>query len=78
MSETTPKRWTRTHTIWLLIVLSLAPGIAAAAFREGWEQLPAGVRGAVILISATLIVAVVSLIVTGGPKRSPEDQSPDA
>jgi hypothetical protein len=78
MSETTPKRWTRIHTIWLLIVLSLAPGIAAAAFREGWEQLPAGVRGAAILISAMLVVAAVSLIVTGGPKRNPEDHSPDA
>jgi hypothetical protein len=77
MSETTPKRWTRVHTIWLLIVLSLAPGIAAAAFREGWEQLPAGVRGAAIIVSASLIVAVFSLIVTGGEKRKP-DQTPDA
>jgi hypothetical protein len=78
MSNPTLKRWTRTHTIWLLIVISLTPGIAAAIFREGWEQLPAGVRGAAILISASLIVAVFSLIITGGPKRSPEDQSPDA
>jgi hypothetical protein len=78
MSETTPKRWTRIHTIWLLIVLSLAPAIAAAAFREGWEQLPAGVRGAAILISAMLVVAVVSLIITGGPKRNSENHSPDA
>lgn len=78
MSNPTPKRWTRTYTIWLLIVLSVAPGIVAAAFREGWEQLPAGVRGAAILISASLIVAVFSLIITGGPKRNPEDQSPDA
>jgi len=78
MSNPTSKRWTRTRTIWLLVVLSLAPGIAAAAFREGWEQLPAGVRGAVILISSMLVVAVVSLIITGGPKRNPEDHSPDA
>jgi hypothetical protein len=42
MSETTSKRWTRNHTIWLLIVLSVTPGFVAAAFRKGWEQLPAG------------------------------------
>jgi hypothetical protein len=77
MSNSTPKRWTRTHTIWLLIVLSLTPGFTAAAFREGWEQLPAGVRGATILVSAILIVAAVSLIVTGGEKRK-SNQSPDA
>lgn len=77
MSETTPKRWTRNHTIWLLIVLSLMPGVTAAAFREWWDQLPAGVRGAAILVSAILIAAVFSLIVTGGEKPK-SDQSPDA
>jgi uncharacterized membrane protein len=74
MSDSTPKRWTRTHTIWLLIVLSLIPGITAAAFRSGWEQLPAGVRGAAILVSAILIVAAVSLILTGGRRRNPEKE----
>jgi hypothetical protein len=78
MSNPTPKRWTRTHTIWLLIVLSLTPGITAAAFREGWERLPAGVRGAAILVSAILIVAAVSLIMAGGHKRNAENHSPDA
>lgn len=77
MSNPTPKRWTRTYTIWLLIVLSLTPAIAAAIFREGWEQLPAGVRGAAILVSASLIVAVFSLIVTGSERRK-TDQTPDA
>jgi hypothetical protein len=77
MPDTKPKRWTRNHTIWLLIVLSVAPFLLAAAFREGWEQLPSGVRGATILVSAILIVAVVALILTGGGKRS-SDQAPDA
>jgi hypothetical protein len=78
MSDPTPKQWTRTHTIWLLFVLSLSPGLVAAAFRDGWEQLPAGVRGASIIVSAILIVAGVSLLLTGdGTKRSP-DQTPDA
>lgn len=69
MSDPTPKRWTRTHTIWLLIVLSLTPGLVAAAFRDGWEQIPAGVRGATIIVSAILVAAAVSLILTGGTRR---------
>ena len=72
MSDQTPKRWTRTHTIWLLIVLSLSPGLVAATFRDGWEQLPAGVRGATIIVSAILLAAAVSLILTGDAKRNRE------
>jgi hypothetical protein len=72
VSNPTPQRRSRTHTIWLLIVLSLIPGLIAAAFREGWEQLPPGVRAATILVSAILIVAVVSLILTGDAKRNRE------
>jgi hypothetical protein len=75
MSDPTPKRWTRTHTIWLLIVLSLTPGFTAVAFREGWHLLPAGVRGAAILVSAILIATVFSLIVTGGKDRKPDGTS---
>ena len=59
-------RWTRTHTIWTLIVLSLLPGAVVVLFREEWTAMPAGFRGAIYLISAILIVAVFVLIVTAG------------
>lgn len=62
-------RWTRTHTIWILIVISLMPGVVVALFRDQWLLLPAGVRGAVYLTSAILIVAACSLILT----RSEQD-----
>jgi hypothetical protein len=38
-------RWTQTHTIWLLMVLSLLPGLVVAFDRELWTGLPAGIRG---------------------------------
>jgi hypothetical protein len=63
-------RWTRTHTIWALIVVSLLPGFIIALFRAHWLELPAGVKGAVYLTSAILIVAACSLILTGGGKQS--------
>lgn len=59
-------RWTRTHTIWILIFLGLAPGVAAAAFREGWQQLPAGVRLSAYIVSGILLVAACSLMLTPG------------
>lgn len=65
-------RWTRTHTIWALILLSLVPGGVIALFRDQWLGMPAGVKGAVYLTSAILIVAACSLILTGGGKH-PED-----
>ena len=66
------RRWTRNHTIWALIVLSLIPGVVIALFRDQWLELPAGVKGAVYLTSAILIVAACSLILTGGDKHSKE------
>lgn len=63
------RRWSRTHTIWTLIVLSLIPGVVIALFREEWVLLPAGVRAAVYLTSAILIVAACSLILMSGDKR---------
>jgi hypothetical protein len=56
-------RWSRSHTIWLLIALSLAPGIAAALFREQWSALLPGVRWATYIMSAVLISALCVLIV---------------
>lgn len=55
-------RWTRTYTIWLLIALSLSPGVVAAAAREWWQQLPAGVRLSAYILSGIMIVAACSLM----------------
>jgi hypothetical protein len=70
VAEARPGRWTRTHTIWTLVVLSLLPAVVIALFRSHWLELPAGVKGAVYLISAMLIVTVVGLIMSGGNRRS--------
>jgi hypothetical protein len=70
-----PSRWTRTHTIWTLILLSLMPGVVVALFRDHWQELPAGVRAAVYLMSAILIVAACSLILTGGDRAARPSQS---
>jgi hypothetical protein len=68
-----PPRWTRTRTIWALIMLSLAPGAAAGAAREWWQQLPAGLRLSAYIVSAILLVAACSLILgQGDPKRDEE------
>jgi hypothetical protein len=69
-NEVRRARWTRTHTIWTLIVLSLLPAGVIAMYRGHWLELPAGVKGAVYLISAMLIVGVVGLIISGGDRRS--------
>jgi hypothetical protein len=68
-------RWTQTHTIWALIVLSLIPGVVVAAFRDQWQGLPAGVRAATYLASVILIVAACSLILTGVNKHAADSKS---
>lgn len=62
-------RWTRTHTIWTLIVFSLLPGVFIAMYRSHWLELPAGMKAAVYLSSALLIVAVVGLIMSPRDRR---------
>jgi hypothetical protein len=62
-------RWTRTHTIWLLMSLSLLPGALIALDRELWTQMPAGIRAAAYLVSAVLIAAACGLILWGGDKQ---------
>jgi uncharacterized membrane protein YhiD involved in acid resistance len=61
--------WTRTHTIWLLILLSLVPGAVIALDREMWTELSAGVRAATYLVSATLIAVACWLIIRPEEKR---------
>jgi hypothetical protein len=62
-------RWSWGHTIWLLMLLSLLPGVVIALDREVWLELPAGVRAAVYLTSALLIVAACGLIMHGSGKQ---------
>ena len=63
------RRWTQTHTIWLLMAISLVPGAVIALGRELWTELPAGVRAATYLVSAVLIAAACGLILRGGNKQ---------
>ncbi|HEY8258145.1 MAG TPA: hypothetical protein VIG08_10885 [Gemmatimonadales bacterium] len=67
--EQRPSRWTRTHTIWTLISLSLLPGVLVALFQGHWLELPPGVRATAILLSAVLVIAACSLIFAGDDKR---------
>ena len=57
-----PTGWRRSHTITLLIALSLSPGLAAAIDRDWWHALPPGVRMSAYVLSGVLIVAACSLI----------------
>ena len=54
--------WRRSHTITLLAVLSLTPGLIAAVDRAWWHDLPPGVRMSAYIVSAILIAAACSLI----------------
>ena len=73
MAGPQPPRRTRTRTIWTLIVLSLAPGVAAAAARDWWQQLPAGVRLSAYIVSGILLVAACSLILGQGDTKPDEE-----
>jgi hypothetical protein len=59
--------WKRSHLVWFLIALSMAPGLAAAAFREEWAGLPAGVRLSAYIVSGILIAVVCTLIPRADP-----------
>jgi hypothetical protein len=59
--------WKRSHLIWLLIALSLVPGVAATAFRPEWSGLPAGVRMTAYIVSGILIVAACAVILREDP-----------
>jgi len=69
--------WSRAHTTWLLLTLSLLPGVVIALDREAWTTLPAGVRGAVYLLSAALIVAACAMIYWSGDPTAHPEQSED-
>ncbi len=56
-------RWTRGHTVWTLIIVSLVPGVVIAAFRNHWEDLPNVVQMGTYAICAILIMIAVGLII---------------
>jgi DMSO reductase anchor subunit len=64
-AEATPRvpRWTRGHTVWTLIIVSLIPGVVIAAFRNHWEDLPDLVQLATYATCAILIMIAVGLII---------------
>jgi hypothetical protein len=49
------------------------PGVAAAATREWWHQLPAGVRLSAYIVSGILLVAACSLILGQGDTKPDEE-----
>jgi hypothetical protein len=59
--------WKRSHLVWFFIALSMVPGVAAAAFREEWSGLPAGVRLSAYIVSGTLISVACTLILRADP-----------
>ncbi|HKT59140.1 MAG TPA: hypothetical protein VJQ46_03770 [Gemmatimonadales bacterium] len=67
--------WKRSHIVWFLIALSLVPGGVAAAFREEWSTLPAGVRMTAYIVSGILIVVACTLMLREdpGPPAVPGD-----
>jgi hypothetical protein len=56
------RRWSRAATIWLLIGISLLPGVVAAADREWWSGLPSAARLTAYAVSGVLIVLLCLLI----------------
>jgi hypothetical protein len=58
------RRWGRSHLIWLLLALSLVPGLFAGAAPEAWATLSQPVRAAAYVVSGLLIAAGVGMIVT--------------
>jgi DMSO reductase anchor subunit len=56
-------RWTRGHTVWTLIIVSLIPGVLIAAFRNHWEDLPDVVQMVTYATCAILIMVAVGLII---------------
>jgi hypothetical protein len=56
-------RWTRAHTIWTLMIVSLIPGVVIASFRNHWEDLPNVVQIATYAACAIIIMVAVGLII---------------
>lgn len=63
-------RWTRTHTIWLLIAVALAPAALIGAVFGGWDTAPAVLRWTVLVAGSVCTLAAVYLIVTGRPDET--------
>lgn len=63
-------RWTRTYTIWLLIVLALAPAALVRGVFGGWEAAPAILRWIVLVAGPVCTLAAVYLIVARHPDEA--------
>lgn len=68
----------RSHLVWFFIALSIVPGITAAAFREEWVGLPAGVRLSAYVVSGILIVVACALILRVDPTTEARTESEPA
>jgi hypothetical protein len=69
-----PRRWSRASTIWLLVGLSLVPGMVAAVDRAWWSGLPAAVRLGSYAMSGVLVAVLCALILKSEPPAGrPQD-----
>lgn len=64
-------RWTRTHTIWLLIAVALVPAALVGAVFGGWEAAPAILRWIVLVAGPVCTLAAVYLIVARQADETP-------
>jgi hypothetical protein len=63
---------TRTRLIWILLILSLSPGLIAAGFREQWHELPSAVHWTAYGLAAVLLGAACTLILRSDSADRPE------
>lgn len=66
-------RWTRTHTIWLLIAVALIPALLIGAVFDGWEGAPALLRAMVLVGGPVCTLAAVYLIVASKPDEGADE-----
>jgi hypothetical protein len=64
-------RWSRTHTIWLLIVVALLPAALVRGVFGGWETAPVILRWIVLVAGPVCTLAAVSLIIARHPDETP-------
>jgi len=63
-------RWTRTHTIWLLMVVALIPALLVRGVFDGWDGAPAIMRWTVVVAGLVGTLASVYLIVARRPDQT--------
>ena len=63
-------RWTRTHTIWLLMAVALVPAALIRGVFGDWEASPAILRWIVLVAGPVATLAAVYLIIARHPDRA--------